>query len=87
MARPVDEVRVEVLTDAYLSLKTLSAYAALSVRTLRGYLVHVSRPLPCYRIGGKILVRRSEFDQWMGQFRAAESSQVDGIVKETLARL
>ena len=25
--------------------------------------------LPCYRVGGKILVRRSEFDAWIAQYQ------------------
>lgn len=70
--------------DGYLSLKGLAAYSSLSVRTLRGYLVHPSRPLPCYRIGGKILVRRSEFDAWAVQFRTAPASAVDAIVADVL---
>jgi hypothetical protein len=71
---------VKQMTDAEIEEEIL--------RTLRGYLVHRSRPLPCYRVGGgKILIKRSEFDAWMQGFRVAELSQVDAIVKETLAGL
>ena len=49
--------------DRYLSLRSLATYAGLSIRTLRGYLGRRHAPLPHYRIGGKILVRRSEFDR------------------------
>ena len=59
-------------TDAYLPLRSLAAYAGVSVRTLRIYLVHPSTPLPHYRLSGKILVKRSEFDQWIARFRASE---------------
>jgi hypothetical protein len=58
------------LEDAYLPLRTLSSYSGLSIRTLRGYLSHPTHPLPCYRIGGKVLVRRSEYDAWASRFRA-----------------
>ena len=75
------------LDDAYLPMGRLSAYSGLSVRTLRGYLAHPVHPLPCYRIGGKVLVRRSEFDQWAQQFRAAPSSKVDALVSEALRGL
>jgi hypothetical protein len=27
--------------------------------------------LPCYRLPGKVLVRRSEFDAWLERYRAA----------------
>lgn len=52
-------------SDMYVSLKALARYSGLSVRTLRPYLKHSVRPLPCYRVGGRILVRQSEFDQWV----------------------
>ena len=64
-----DEVTVD---DRYLSLRSLAAYAGVSVRTLRGLLVRRHGPLPHYRMGGKILVRRSEFDAWIIVFRAKE---------------
>jgi excisionase family DNA binding protein len=73
--------------DAYLPLKALAAYSGLSVRTLRSYLVHRSRPLPHYRVGGKILVRRSDFDGWIGTFRIEPASTVDAIVADVLAGL
>ncbi len=75
------------MDDGYLSLRALSAYGGLSVRTLRGYLTHPARPLPHYRVGGKVLVKRSEFDVWIRAFRAAETSQVETIVAGVLARL
>jgi excisionase family DNA binding protein len=63
----------EVPADSYLSLRTLSSYAGLSVRWLRGSLSDPASPLPHYRVGGKILIRRSEFDAWMAQFRHPDS--------------
>jgi hypothetical protein len=75
------------LGDAYLPLVGLAAYAGLSVRTLRGYLTHPSRPLPHYRIGGKILVRRSEFDAWAATFRAVEAEHVSAFVADVLQGL
>jgi hypothetical protein len=44
-------------------------------------------PLPCYRIGGKVLVRRSDFDEWARQFRAAPTSAVDALVTDALRGL
>ena len=75
------------LDDAYLPLKALADYAGLSVRTLRTLLTHPVHALPCYRIGGKVLVRRSEFDQWARQFLAVPSSAVDALVTEALRGL
>jgi hypothetical protein len=73
--------------DGYLPVKDLAVYSGLCVRTLRNYISHPSHPLPCYRIGGKVLVRRSEFDQWALQFREEPSSVVNSLVTEALRGL
>ncbi len=67
-------------------MRALAAYAGLSVRTLRAYLVHASMPLPHYRVGGKILVQ-SEFERGWPNFKVTEPSRVDAIVADVLARL
>ena len=66
---PSNKEPERVADDRYLSLRSLATYAGISVRTLRALLVRRHAPLPHYRIGGKILVRRSEFDQWVAEFR------------------
>ena len=75
-------VRVEL--DPYLPLRALSRYSGLGVRTLRAYLVRPSHPLPHYRMAGKILVKRSEFDRWMQEYRRIASSSIDAIVDDVL---
>ena len=70
--------------DGYLSLRTLSGCAGLSVRMLRIYLRHPAYPLPCYRIGGKVLVRRSDYDAWAARFRAVPTSHVAALVDDVL---
>jgi hypothetical protein len=74
-------------SDGYLPLKALAQYSGLSVRTLRGYLSRASRPLPHFHIGGKILVKRDEYDAWAEQFRAACTDRVEALVAETLRGL
>ncbi len=61
-----------VETDSFLSLKALAEYSSLSVRTLRHFIHELppERALPCYRLPGKLLVRRSEFDAWLEQYRS-----------------
>jgi hypothetical protein len=71
--------------SGYLDLKALASYASCSVRFLRARLTDHSNPLPCYRIGGKVLVKRVEFDAWMSQYRHVPQPDeldqiVDGIV-------
>jgi Helix-turn-helix domain len=75
------------MSNDYLPLVGLARYAGLSVRTLRGYLTHPSRPLPHYRIGGKILVRRSDFDAWAAGFRAVAPDRVSALVADALEGL
>lgn len=72
----------------YLSLKELVAYSGLGERTLRGYLHRRVQPLPHYRVDKKILVRRSEFDGWLTQFRRADGGdEIDRVVEEILGGL
>lgn len=67
----VEHVVLSAPADPYLSLKGLEDYSGLSTRTLRKFL-HRNPPaqaLPCYRLDGKVLVRRSDFDAFMAQYR------------------
>jgi len=69
----VERVEIGIPLDPFLSLKALAAYSSLSTRTLRGYIeLPPDQALPCYRPpgGGKMLVRRSVFDQWLERYRA-----------------
>ena len=49
----------------WLDLKSLQRYACVSERTLREWIHRGANPLPAARVGTKILVRRSTFDQWL----------------------
>src|SRR5262249_43449046 len=73
--------------DPFLDLRALSVYASLSVRKLRDLLDDPERPLPCYQVGGKLLVRRSEFDTWMAAHRRRGRADVDRIVNDVLHEL
>jgi len=50
--------------DRYLSLPDLSEYSGLSVSTLKRHLAG-SAPIPHFKLGSRVLVRRSEFDTWL----------------------
>lgn len=81
---------VEALTltspaDPYLSLRALAQYSGCSVRWLRDRLTDPHHPVPCYRLpGGKILVRRSEFDGWLVRYRRVGHEQVARVVAGVL---
>jgi hypothetical protein len=82
-----ERVNVTVPLDPYLPLKALSGYCGISVRKLREFLDDPMRPLPCYRVGGKLLVRRSEFDAWIAAYRQRGREDLNRIVAETLRGL
>ena len=64
-----ERIIVSTELDPFLSLRAASAYTGLSVRTLRTYLeMPPDEALPCYRLPGKILIRRSELNN-KGLFR------------------
>lgn len=83
-ATVLDRVALQVTLDPYLSLAALARYGGLSVRKLRAHLNDVTHPLPCYRVGGRILVRRSEFDRWILAFRQRGRRDVDRLVADVL---
>lgn len=55
--------------DLYLDLRGLSKYSSLAIPTLRDHLKNSCYPIPHYKVKGKILVLKSEFDYWIKQFR------------------
>jgi hypothetical protein len=65
----IEAVSVNLDLDPYLSLKGLAGYASLSRRLLSSLINDTSDPLPSFRVGGKILVRKSDFDRWMARRR------------------
>ena len=78
---------VQVKPD-YLNLRSLAAYSSCSVRWLRDRLVDRLRPLPHYRIEGKILVKREEFDQWLSAFRIVSPADgLNDIVESVMAHV
>jgi hypothetical protein len=57
-----------VFDDGYLPLPDLARYSGLPVRRLRDHLRDAAHPLPHYRIGGRVVVKRSEYDAWVQHF-------------------
>ena len=63
--------------------RALATYSGLSVKTLRNYIDKLpDEALPAYRVGGKILVRRSEFDQWISAYRAVGRPGVARAIRD-----
>ena len=86
MRLPDDLILKEaVLKDQYFDLQGLSEYSSIGVTTLRDY-IRVDG-LPCFRVKGKILVRKSEFDKWMENFRMNGNMSIEKIADEVIGSL
>ena len=73
------------LKDQYFDLPGLKAYSCIPVPTLRDYIKRDG--MPCFKLRGKILVKRSEFDSWMDDHRVDSADELNGKVTEVLNRL
>jgi excisionase family DNA binding protein len=73
------------LKDQYFDLRGLSVYSALGVGTLRNYLK--SGGLPFFKLRGKILIKRSEFDAWLEGYRVNRKQDLNNVVDEILTSL
>ena len=87
----IDQVRgvfaqrvvVSIALDPLLSIRALAAYSCLSPRTLHAFIdLPPTEALPCYRLPGKVLVRRSEFDAWLERFRSRGRPSVEHAMRE-----
>jgi hypothetical protein len=55
---------------------------------LRDRLVDRAYPLPHYRVGGKLLVKKEDFDVWMATFRIeSQADGLDDVVQGVLAQM
>jgi excisionase family DNA binding protein len=70
----------------WLGLRQASRYASVSDRTLRSWIHSPVDPLPAVRVGGKILIKRSELDAWLGAHAITPLAKVDldAIVRSVL---
>ena len=76
--------------DRYLSLRELTKYAGVSIRTLRKYISRDMKPspLPHFKVGtGIVLVKQSEFDAWMQQFKSRDDDAFSDTVDELMEEL
>ena len=78
----------EFIEPGYFDLQALATYSSCSVRWLRDRLVDRLRPLPHYRIEGKILVKREEFDHWLSSSHVVNSADgLSEIVDSVIAHM
>ena len=67
-----------------MDLRSLTAYAAISERTLREWIHRPVNPLPAVQVGTKILIQRSAFDRWL-EVHQLKPIDIGCIVEEVLA--
>jgi hypothetical protein len=82
----IESAQVAAAEMEWLDLRRHRAYAPVSERTLRAWIHSPVDPLPAVRVKGKILVRRSVFDEWLERhlIKSLEDVDVDGIVRDVL---
>jgi hypothetical protein len=73
----------QAIEPEYLDLKALSHYSCIGVSTLRGILSRPGGPA-FFKLKGKILVNKTEWDRWLKQFKTA-AVDLDSIVDEAIA--
>jgi excisionase family DNA binding protein len=71
------------IEPAYFDLKAFSQFSSIPVPTLRDY-IRVEG-LPAYKIRGKVLISRDEFESWLGAYRL--NNDLDGVVTDVLNSL
>ena len=71
-----------VLKDEYFDFPRLSAYSKLGVSTLREYIR--KKGLPGFKMNGKILIKRSEFDTWMERFRMTKERNLESLADDVI---
>jgi hypothetical protein len=75
--------------DPHYDLRALARYSGRSKRWLEDRLRDSDHPLPYYqeRDGGKITVKRSEYDRWLSAYRRIGNADVDKIVADVMSSL
>jgi excisionase family DNA binding protein len=58
--------------DRFLRLSEIARLMSLSERMIHRLVVDPDHPLPVHRIGRAVLVRHSEFEQWLQERRAGK---------------
>jgi excisionase family DNA binding protein len=52
-----------------MDLRALRRYVTVSDSTLRNWIAELTDPLPAYKVGTKLYVRRAAFDAWFERHR------------------
>jgi hypothetical protein len=75
----------EISSAGYLDLHGLEHYTSIPVSTMRDYIKREG--LPCFKVRGKILVKRSEFDHWLDGYRVQSIEDLKAKARELVAKV
>ena len=76
----VQEVLLYFSQDRYMNKREAATYISLSTRNLEARLPEI----PHYRVGKKILFKKSEIDKWMETYREGGTQNLDRIADEVI---
>ena len=79
----VKEVLLHFSQDRYLDKKEAASYTSLSTRNLEARLSEI----PHFRVGQKILFKKSEIDRWMEAHRVSNGDSLSSIADDVLEAL
>ncbi len=79
----VAEVLLYLAQDRYMDKREAAEYTSLSVRNLEARLPEI----PHFRVGQKILFKKSEVDRWMETYREGGTQNLDQLADEAIASL
>jgi excisionase family DNA binding protein len=80
----VIEILAYLEQDRYLPKKDAAKYLALSIRTLDKQI----HEIPHFRVGAKILFKKSELDRWMERYRESpQKLDLDSIVEDAVRQV
>ena len=77
----VSEILHYLDQDRYLTQEDACSYLSLSERTIRNHLPEIKH----YRVGAKLLFKRSDLDRWMERYQEASAElDLDRIADQVL---
>lgn len=80
----VQEILAYIQSDYYMTKTGLSSYLSISPRTIENLMDEI----PYYKLGRRVLFRKSEIDQWMQRHhQAPDISELRAIADEAVSAL
>ena len=68
----------------YFTVNGAALYLSMSERTIRSCLTDPLDPIPHFRKGRMIRIRRSELERWFENHRAVDLIEIDKLVDELI---